>query len=98
MRFPSVVTLANRAGEVLLRFPWTMAAGIVAAVTGIIATTDSAADEWGRVAMGAALGLPLTVAAATRSFSTWARWHGRSPLMRLWYATTSPQNASACER
>jgi hypothetical protein len=32
MRFPSVVTLANRGREVLVRFPWTMAAGIVAAV------------------------------------------------------------------
>src|SRR5688500_16142118 len=62
MRFPSVVTLANRAGEVLVRFPWTMDAGIVAAVAAIIATTDSAADEWGRIAMVAALGLPLTVA------------------------------------
>jgi hypothetical protein len=62
MRFPSVVTLANRAGEVLLRFPWTMAAGIVAAVAAIIAIADSAADDWVRVAMVAALGLPLTVA------------------------------------
>ena len=61
MRFPSMVTLANRTGEMLLRFPWTMAAGIVAAVTAIIATTDSAADEWRRIAMVAALGLPLTV-------------------------------------
>ncbi len=62
MRFPSVVTLAQRAREVLLRFPWTMAAGAVAAVAAVVMTTESRSDEWGRIAMVAALGLPLTVA------------------------------------
>jgi len=61
MRFPSIVTLANRSGEVLLRFPWTMAAGIVAAVAAIIAIDDSGNAEWLKVSMVAALGLPLTV-------------------------------------
>jgi uncharacterized protein DUF4153 len=62
MRFPSVVILAQRAREVFLRFPWTMAAGVIAAVATVVATTRSADAEWGRIAMVAALGLPLTVA------------------------------------
>jgi Domain of unknown function (DUF4153) len=63
MRFPSVLTLAQRAREVLLRFPWTMAAGVVAAVAAIVMTTDSPSqDMWARVVMVAALGLPLSVA------------------------------------
>lgn len=62
MRFPSVLTLAQRAREVLLRFPWTMAAGLIAAVAAVVLTTDSADEKWGRIAMVAALGLPLTVA------------------------------------
>ena len=62
MRFPSFVTLAAHAREVLLRFPWTIAAGVLAATAAIIATTRSADPAWARVAMVAALGLPLTVA------------------------------------
>jgi hypothetical protein len=61
MRFPSVLTLAQRAREVLVRFPWTLAAAIVAAVAAVVATTRSADPQWGRIAMVAALGLPLTV-------------------------------------
>jgi hypothetical protein len=62
MRFPSVATLANRAGEVLLRFPWTMGTGVVAAMAAIIATDSSGSGEWGRIALVAALVLPLSVA------------------------------------
>jgi small-conductance mechanosensitive channel len=62
MRFPSVPTLVQRAREVLVRFPWTMAAAIVAAVAAVVATTKSADEQWGRIAMVAALGFPLTVA------------------------------------
>jgi uncharacterized protein DUF4153 len=63
MRFPSFVTLADRAREVVLRFPWTMAAGLLAAIAAIIGTTRSGSkDEWLRVAAVAALGLALTVA------------------------------------
>jgi hypothetical protein len=62
MRFPSLVTLAGRAREVLLRFPWTIGAGVFAAVAAIIATTKGSDPEWARVAMVGALGLPLTVA------------------------------------
>jgi hypothetical protein len=62
MRLPSIVSLAARILEVLLRFPWTMAAGVVAAVAAIIATDNAGSEVWGRIAMVAALGLPLTVA------------------------------------
>jgi uncharacterized protein DUF4153 len=62
MRLPSFVTLVQRAREVVVRFPWTMAAGVVAAVTTIIATTNSADQQWGRIAMVAALGVPLSLA------------------------------------
>jgi hypothetical protein len=63
MRFPSIVTLAERAREVVLRFPWTMAAGVLAAITAIMGTTHSGSkDEWLRIAAVAALGLALTVA------------------------------------
>ncbi len=63
MRFPSVLILAQRAREVFLRFPWTMAAAVVAAAATVAATTKSGeAEHWGRIAMVAALGLPLTVA------------------------------------
>jgi hypothetical protein len=62
LRFPSLVTLADRAQEVLLRFPWTIGAGMLTAVAAIMATTKSADPEWARIAMVAALGLPLTVA------------------------------------
>jgi len=47
---------------VLQRFPWTMLVAAVAAAAAIVATTKSAGDEWGRLAMVAALGLALTVA------------------------------------
>lgn len=63
MRFPSVLALAQRAREVLLRFPWTIAAGVAAAVATIVVTTDPGDEaQWARIAMVAALGLPLTVA------------------------------------
>ena len=62
MRFPSIMTLAQRVREVLFRFPWTMAAGVLAAVATIAATTDSGNEQWGRIAMVVALGLPLTIA------------------------------------
>src|SRR5436853_7838689 len=63
MRFPSFVTLAQRSRDVVLRFPWTMAAGVLAAVAAIIATTHSSNHEhWIRVAAVAGLGLALTIA------------------------------------
>jgi hypothetical protein len=62
MRLPSFVTLAERAREVVVRFPWTMAAGVLAAVATIIATTNSADQQWGRIAMVAALAVPLSLA------------------------------------
>ncbi len=63
MRFPSVLILAQRAREVFLRFPWTMAAAVVAAGATVAATAKSDdAEQWSRIAMVVALALPLTVA------------------------------------
>ena len=62
MRFPSLASLAERATQVLRRFPWTLAAGTLAAVAGIVATTKGADDVWARLAFVAALGLPVTIA------------------------------------
>jgi hypothetical protein len=63
MRLPSFVSLAERVREVVLRFPWTIAAGIATAIAAIIATgRSSGQDEWLRIVAVTALGLPLTVA------------------------------------
>ena len=62
MRLPSLVSLIERSREVIQRFPWTMVAGAVAAAAAVVATTRGAGEEWGRLAMVAALGLPLTLA------------------------------------
>ncbi|HET6779162.1 MAG TPA: DUF4153 domain-containing protein [Gemmatimonadales bacterium] len=63
MRLPSLASLVQQSRAVVARFPWTMAAAIVAAAAGIVATTKGAnEEEWARVVMAAALGLPLTVA------------------------------------
>ena len=62
MRFPSLSTLMMRAREVLVRFPFTLFAGVLAAACAIVASTHGASDAWARAAMVAALGLPLTFA------------------------------------
>jgi hypothetical protein len=63
MRFPSFVILARHAREVVVRFPWTMAAGVLTAAAAIVATTQNRdSDEWMRITMVCALALPLTVA------------------------------------
>jgi hypothetical protein len=62
MRLPSIVRLAEQSRDVLRRFPWTMLVATIAAAAAIIATTRSADEEWARLAMVAALGLPLTIA------------------------------------
>ena len=62
MRFPSLVTLSHRAGEVLRRFPWTLGLGGLTAAAAIAATTHHANSDWARLAMVSALGLPLSVA------------------------------------
>jgi hypothetical protein len=62
MRFPSLATLVEHAAAVLRRFPWTLLAGVVAAASGIVASTTGARDGWTRLAFVAALGLPLTLA------------------------------------
>jgi hypothetical protein len=77
MRFPSLTALAERATAVLRRFPWTLAAGAVAATAAIIATNSGEDPEWIRIAFVAALGLPLTVA-----LTLLAEVRGWSPLAR----------------
>jgi uncharacterized protein DUF4153 len=62
MRFPSLALLAERAAQVLRRFPWTLAAGALAAAAAIVATTKGAGDVWARLAFVAALGLPVSIA------------------------------------
>ncbi len=62
MRLPSIVSLAEQSRYVLQRFPWTMAAATTSAIAAIVATTTSAEEEWARIAMVAALALPLTIA------------------------------------
>ncbi|HXE58102.1 MAG TPA: DUF4153 domain-containing protein [Gemmatimonadales bacterium] len=63
MRFPSLSHLLDRARAALRRFPWTLLAGTVAAAAAIAASNASGAaeDRWARIALVAALGLPLTV-------------------------------------
>src|SRR3954468_12101238 len=50
MRFPSLALLAERAAEVLRRFPCTLAAGGLAAAAAIVATTKGAGEVWARLA------------------------------------------------
>ena len=64
MRFPSLDLLARQAVAVLRRFPWTLAAGAVAATAATLGSLTGADDAWGRLAFVAALGLPLTLAVA----------------------------------
>jgi hypothetical protein len=64
MRFPSIATLVANAATVLRRFPWTLLAGGVAAIAGVVASTAGAHDEATRLTFVAALGLPLTLALA----------------------------------
>jgi hypothetical protein len=63
MRFPSVAILAERARAVILRFPWTMAAGVAAAIFAVVGSSQHAQEQfWLRATATAALGLPLSVA------------------------------------
>ncbi len=62
MRFPSVAALAERAGAVLRRFPWPLAAGTVAAAAAIIGTDVQEETFWVRLCLVAMLGIPLTLA------------------------------------
>ena len=64
MRFPSVTALTERAWIVALRFPWTLAAGAVAAAAACLAVDDPGAetDRWGRIAMAVMLAVPLSAA------------------------------------
>ncbi len=62
MRFPSLDLLARHAVIVLRRFPWTLAAGALAAFSAIVGSLSGTDQAWERLAFVAALGLPLTIA------------------------------------
>jgi Domain of unknown function (DUF4153) len=62
MRFPSIATLVEHALAVLRRFPWTLAAGAVAAGAAMVASTGGTHEDATRLTFVAALGLPLTIA------------------------------------
>ena len=62
MRFPSLDLLAERARHVAVRFPWTTAAGVLAAAFGIAATYAADPDDMVRATMVAALALPASIA------------------------------------
>ncbi|HEX2219133.1 MAG TPA: DUF4153 domain-containing protein [Gemmatimonadales bacterium] len=81
MRFPSLDLLARHALAVLRRFPWTLAAGGVAAVAAILGSLRGADDVWGRLAFVAALGLPLTLALALLGEAR--GWSARTRLLAL---------------
>jgi hypothetical protein len=76
MQFPSVAALSERAKTVLLRFPWPLAAGAVAAAAAIIGsnTNDSEEKFWVRLCLVAILGIPLTFALSI--LSERRRWTG----------------------
>jgi hypothetical protein len=61
IRFPSLAHLGGQSLAVLRRFPATLAAGGMAAVTGITASTAGSHEVWARLAFVSALALPLTV-------------------------------------
>ncbi|MEO8294119.1 MAG: DUF4153 domain-containing protein [Gemmatimonadota bacterium] len=62
MRFPSIAALGSRARTVLLRFPWVLAVGAIAATAAIISIERHDDDVQARLSIVAALGLPLLTA------------------------------------
>lgn len=62
MRFLSLDQLARHAAAVLRRFPWTLAAGALAAFAAIVGSLSGTDEAWERLALVAALALPLTIA------------------------------------
>ena len=99
MRLPSMVRLAEQSRDVLQRFPWTMLVATVAAACAIVATTKSADKEWGRIAMAATLGLPMTVALTllaeerrwSRAASTLLNFAGIGLLVLFYFAWPGPE-------
>lgn len=98
MKFPSIALLAERAVAVVRRFPWTVAAGVIAAALAIAATYPPNSDEAVRGAMAALLALPATIAltltAERRGWSP-ALHHGLQALVAIalagfWLAWPGP--------
>lgn len=74
MRFPSIDALAARARDVVFRFPWVLAAGVLASVAAVNAVSHGNQDYWVRLMMAAALGLSLLTALTL--FAERRSWHG----------------------
>lgn len=77
MRFPSIDALYQRARAVLLRFPWPIVAGVVAATAAIIGSDshNSIREEfWARLCLVALMAIPLTFAISL--LAEWRRWAG----------------------
>lgn len=76
MRFPSIDALARQARAVLFRFPWVLAAGLVAAVAANVGVKSQGPDEdyWARVVLAILLGLPLFTALTL--LAEQLRWDG----------------------
>lgn len=76
MRFPSVAALLARARTVLLRFPWPLVAGAIAATAAILGTHAEQYSEevWARLCLVAMLGIPLTFGIAM--LAERRRWSG----------------------
>jgi hypothetical protein len=76
MRFPSIAALYERARTVLLRFPWPLVTGAIAATAAIIGTNAGHETEelWVRLCLVALLGIPLTF--GTAMLAERRRWSG----------------------
>ena len=76
MRFPSVAALFARARTVLLRFPWPLVAGAIAATAAILGThaEQYSQEVWARLCLVAMLGIPLTFGVAM--LAERRRWSG----------------------
>ena len=59
MPLPSVDRLITSARTTAARFPLVLASGVLAAAAGIVAVNASDADDWWRLLVASALGLPL---------------------------------------
>ena len=80
MPLPSVDRLITSARATAARFPLVLASGVLAAAAGIMAVNASHADDWWRLLLASALGLPLFF--ATKMVAERRGW----PASRSWPA------------
>lgn len=62
MRLPSVTALMVQLRDVLIRFPWVVAAGVISAAAALVLVGTPDEAVWTRILGAAALGLPLGTA------------------------------------